>query len=142
MGNETVVVTPEPEGNSDFAAGVAAATAAQASEESKEAVTVSEAASEKSDTAITEAMNANDKAHEVSYKASDLEDRFNALETNVQAGFASLAEVLNGLKGPKKEEGTEPTTAPAPTPKEERQPAKESKPKKRRVGSFGAWGGS
>ena len=149
MADEVVVVKDDAtEGNSDFAAGVAAATAQQADQKSTEATYVAENAESTASAAADIAVNANQKASEAQYGVVEIGERLGALEGNVSAGFAALAETLNGLKppAPATDDGNK---APAPVPKEERQSAQKDETgnsdktdksdKKVKPRGFGAW---
>ena len=149
MADEVVVVKDDAtDGNSDFAAGVAAATAQQAEQKSTEAAYVAENAESTASAAADIAVTADNKASEAQYGVVELGERLGALEGNVQAGFASLAETLNNLTPPKPpvDEGNK---APAPVPKEERQSAQKDETgnsdktnksdKKDKPRGFGAW---
>lgn len=115
MADEIVVVNDDPaKGNSDFAAGVATATATQAEQKSVEASNMAEAANANANEAANAAVSADNRASEAQYDVGELRGRFDNLETSVSAGFAALAETLNGLKTPSP---SQENTAPAPAPK-------------------------
>jgi hypothetical protein len=115
MADEIVVVNDDPsKGNSDFAAGVATATATQAEQKSVEASYMAEAANTNANEAADTAVSADIKASDAQYGVDELRGRFDNLETSVSAGFAALAETLNGLKTPS---APQENTAPAPAPK-------------------------
>lgn len=114
MDGEPTVVVVEGEGQEDggaFAAGVAAATSAQAAEEAEEAVQVAEQAQETAQVAAGAAV----EAESVAYDAkADVE----ALRGEVAAGLAELRDLFAAAAPP--EPVVEEPAVPAPEPKVEK----------------------
>lgn len=124
----------EGNGNSDFAAGVAAATAEQASEAAEEAQETAEQAQSSADAAVDIALDASENAW-------DAKAEVEGLRGEMRAGFDEIKEMIGG-KGNKGEDGP-----PAPEPKQDQtappatqdQPSDQEKPAKKGGQGLGMW---